>query len=78
MFFFFLLCYSKKVVAVRKDKIMSKSIMQFFTVNLVSFIGTFFMIIYISVTKNILDVCYLLFILIYSFRMRYCEWKKYH
>jgi len=57
---------------------MSKSVMQFFTVNLVFFIGTFFMIIYISVTKNILDICYLFFILIYSFSMKYCQWKKYH
>ena len=57
---------------------MSKNIVQFFTVDLVFFLGIFFLLIYISVTKNILDVYYLLFILITFFRVKYCEWKKYH
>ena len=57
---------------------MSKNIVQFFTVDLVFYLGVFFLLIYIGVTKNVLDVCYLIFLVIYYFRCKYCEWKKYH
>lgn len=57
---------------------MSKNIVQFFTVDLVFFLEIFFLLIYISVTKNILDVCYLFFLITYRFVAKYCEWKKYH
>ena len=57
---------------------MSKNIVQFFTVDLVFFLGIFFLLIYISVTKNILDVCYFFFLIIYCFVSKYCEFKKYH
>lgn len=57
---------------------MSKNITQFFTVDLVFYLGIFFLLIYISVTKNILDVFYLIFLIIYYFSVKYCEWKKYH
>lgn len=57
---------------------MSKNSVQFFTVNSIFILGIFFLFIYISVTKNFLDVCYLLFLIIYYFLSKYCEWKKYH
>ena len=78
MSFSFLLCYSRGVVAVRKDKIMSKNVEQFFTVDLVCLLSMFFMFIYISVTKNMLDFVYLLFIILCYFRIKYYRWKKYH
>ena len=57
---------------------MIKDIMRGLTVNGSCAVVVFFLLIYISFTKNILDVYYLLFILITFFRVKYCEWKKYH
>lgn len=57
---------------------MSKYIMQFFTVDLVFFLGICFLLIYISVIGNILDVVYLIFLIVYYFGVKYYEWKKYH
>lgn len=57
---------------------MSKNSVQFFTVDLVFFLGIFFLLIYICVAKNILDVFYLIFLVIYYLCVKYCEWKKYH
>lgn len=57
---------------------MSKNIVQFFTVNLVFFLGIFFLLIYIFVAKNILDVFYLIFLVIYYFSVKYYGWQKYH
>ncbi len=57
---------------------MLKNKMQFFTVELISFLVIFFFLIYISVTKNILDLCYFFFVVIYYFRIKCSEWKKYH
>lgn len=72
------MCYIGKVVVLGKDKVMLKSIEDFFAVKLVLFLAIFFLIIYISVTKNVLDFCYLIFVVIYCFSIRYCKWKKYH
>ena len=57
---------------------MKNDIMRGLTVNGSCAVVVFFLLIYISFTKNILDVYYLLFILITFFRVKYCEWKKYH
>ena len=57
---------------------MSKNISQFFTVDLVTLIGVVFLLVYVGLTKNILDVCYLFFMIICYVRIKYSQWKKYH
>jgi len=57
---------------------MIKSTVQFITVDLVSLVGMVFLLIYISATQNILDVIYLFFMIIFYFRIKFYQWKKYH
>lgn len=57
---------------------MSKNISQFFTVDLVTLTGVVFLLVYVGLTKNILDVCYLFFMIICYVRIKYSQWKKYH
>lgn len=75
---FFFLCYSERVVAVRKDKVMFKNKIHFFAVQFISFLVILFFLVYINVTKNILDLCYFFFVVISYFRIKCSEWKKYH
>ena len=57
---------------------MIKSTVQFITGDLVSLVGMVFLLIYISATQNILDVIYLFFMIIFYFRIKFYQWKKYH
>ena len=57
---------------------MIKSTVQFITVDLVGAFGIIFLLIYISATKNILDIIYLFFIIVFYFRIKFYQWKKYH
>ncbi len=57
---------------------MIKDTVQFLTVDLVGVFGIIFLLIYISATKNILDIIYLFFIIVFYFRIKFYQWKKYH
>ena len=57
---------------------MLKNTVQFFTGNSVFLLGMFFLLLYIGVTKNILDVVYLSFLILCYSRVKYYQWKKYH
>lgn len=57
---------------------MSKNISQFFTVDLVMLFGVLFLLVYVGLTKNILDLCYLFFMILCYIRIKYSQWKKYH
>ena len=51
---------------------------QSFYLDVLYLFGSIFIILYLSVTQNLMDAIYLVVITIIYFRMKFCQWKKYH
>lgn len=57
---------------------MIKNKVQSFTIDFCCFVGIIFMLVYLAVTKNLMDAFYLFIIICYYFRIKFYQWKKYH
>lgn len=57
---------------------MFKNIEKYFTIDVLYLFFIVFMIMYLNMTKNLLDVLYLGMFSSYYFKIKYSRWKKYH
>lgn len=66
------------VTTYEKEKAMFNNMEKCFTIDLLYLFFVIFMILYLNVTKNLLDVLYLGMFSSYYFKIKYSRWKKYH
>lgn len=57
---------------------MARNMAQSFYLDVLYVFGSLFIILYLGVTQNLMDAIYLVVITIIYFRMKFCQWKKYH
>lgn len=57
---------------------MIRNMAQSFSLDVLYLFGSIFIILYLGVTKNPMDAIYLVVITFIYFRMKFCQWKKYH
>lgn len=57
---------------------MARNMAQSFYLDVLYVFGSLFIILYLGVTQNLMYAIYLVVITIIYFRMKLCQWKKYH